>query len=380
MRKIFILLIYLFSSLCIKAQVVENSVEKAMQPYVDSADIAGMYYLVADANKILEQGGVGYADIEKKIKMDNDVLFWIASQSKPFASTAVMILVDEGKVDLDKPVTEYLPELNNLMVRVLNRDSVEVLERIEHPVTVRHLLSHTSGMQYLAGVQQQFGKIDYLPLSKSVFVSNMTPLIFKPGDNFCYSNQGINIAATVVERISGMPYEEFLQKRIFDPLDMESITFWPNEKQMERMALPYKKIGDKLVASTLSQLQYPLISRTKRFVEAGGGLFCTPSDLVKFYQMIANKGIYKGERIMSEKAVEELGKKQTDEKISPPWGLGWAIGSNFIGHGGALGTQSKLFKKEGIIMMYFFLGEGLPKEMEIYQMFEKTVKEIYDIN
>ncbi|MGV8133705.1 MAG: serine hydrolase domain-containing protein [Mangrovibacterium sp.] len=289
MKKTVVLSVFLYFVLLVQAQKNNNSIVNAMQPYVDSGDIPGIYYLVADADKILEKGGVGYADIEKRKKMDEEVLFWIASQSKPFASVAVMILVDEGKLALDVPVTNYLPELDHLMVRVLDRDSVEVLEHIKRPVTLRHLLSHTSGMQFVGGVQQQFGKIDVLPLNNSVYVSNMTPLLFQPGENFSYSNQGINITASAVERVSGMPYEEFLQKRIFDPLDMKDITFWPTGKQMEKMAIPYRKVDNKLVATVIGQLQYPLNDRTKRFAEPGGGLFCTPACLVKFYQMIATR-------------------------------------------------------------------------------------------
>lgn len=366
-------------ALLVNAQKSNNAIVNTMQPYVDSGDIPGMFYLIADADKIIEKGGVGYADIEKRKKMDEDVLFWIASQSKPFASVAVMILVDEGKLDLDVPVTNYLPELDHLMVSVLDRDSVEVLEYIKHPVTLRHLLSHTSGMQFVGGVQQQLDKLDVLPLEQSVYVSNMTPLLFQPGENFSYSNQGINIAASVVERVSGIPYEEFLQKRIFDPLGMENITFWPTVKEMEKMAVPYKKVDNKLVPTTITRLQYPLNDHAKRFAEAGGGLFCTPACLVKFYQMIANKGMYNGKRIISEKVVEELGKNQTGDKITTHWGLGWIIGPNFMGHDGALGTRSKLFKEEGIIVMYFFLGDGLPKEEEAYNTFENTVKRIFNI-
>lgn len=379
MKKTIVLSFFLFFVLLIHAQERNNTIENIMRPYVDSGDISGMYYLIADADKVLEKGGVGYADIGNKIKMDENVLFWIASQSKPFAAAAVMMLVDEGKLDLDIPVTKYLPELDHLMVSLLERDSVKVLEYVKRPVTLRHLLSHTSGMQFVPGVQEQFGKIDVLPLNQSIYVSNMTPLLFHPGENFCYSNQGINIAATVVERVSGMAYEEFLQKRIFDPLGMEDITFWPTEKQLEKMAVPYKKVDNKLIPTTIGQLQYPLNDRTRRFAEAGGGLFCTPGCLVRFYQMVANKGMYKGKRIMSEKVVEELGKKQTGEKVTTPWGLGWVIGPNFMGHSGALGTRSKLYKEEGIIVMYFFLGDGLPKEEEAFDSFERTVKEIYHI-
>ena len=108
-------------------------------------------------------------------------------------------------------------------------------------------------------------------------------------------------------------------------------------------------------------------------------MFCTPKDLVKFYQMILNKGIYNGRRLLSEKAVVELGTKQTGEKLSYSYGLGWGIGSNYIGHGGAYGTDTKIYQKDGLIVMYFIQSAGLPKTEEAFGLFEKTIKKIYGI-
>jgi CubicO group peptidase (beta-lactamase class C family) len=228
-------------------------------------------------------------------------------------------------------------------------------------------------------VQRQFGKIDVLPLNKSLYVTNITPLACQPGDSNLYSNQGVNIAAMIVERVSGMPYEEFLRTRIFEPLGMKSITFWPTRKQMKNMVVPYKKVNGQLVATDIGQLQYPLDDKTKRFAEAAGGLFCTPNDLVKFYQMILNKGMHDGKRLLSEKSVEELGKKQTGEKLKAQNGLGWAISSSFMGHAGAYGTDSKIYRNEGLVVMYFILSAGLPKQRDAFRTFDQVVKKTYNI-
>jgi CubicO group peptidase (beta-lactamase class C family) len=289
-----------------------------------------------------------------------------------------MMLVDEGKLNLDEPVTTYLPELSRLMVSRVKRDGWQVEERLSKPVTLRHLLSHTSGMQWVANIQQQTGKIDVLPFNLSLYATATTPLIFEPGERYSYSNQGVNIAATVVERISGLTYADFLQKRIFDPLGMKSATFWPTEKQIEKLAVPYKidKNG-KLEETNIDQLQYPLSDKEKRFAEAAGGLFCTPSDLVKFYRMIANKGVFNGKRYLSETAIAEIEKKQTGDAIKDSYSLGWAVSDTHIGHGGAYGTDTKVYKKNGLVVMYFIQQQGLPKQNEAMRAFQTEVEKLF---
>jgi CubicO group peptidase (beta-lactamase class C family) len=349
-----------------------------MQPYVDSGDIPGAVTVVATADGLLSMECFGYQDVARGKKMEPDALFWIASQSKPVAAVAVMMLVDEGKLNLDEPVTTWLPELNLLTVLRVKRDDWQVTERLSVPLTLRHLLSHTGGLQWVASVQEQAGKIDLLPLSLSLYVSAATPLLSDPGEKYSYSNQGINLAATVVERVSGMPYADFLQKRIFDPLGMKSATFWPSEKQLGKLATPYTlDANGKLTEITINQLQYPLNDRKNRYAEAAGGLFCTPVDWVKFYRMIAGKGVFDGKRYLSEAAIAELGKKQTGDAIETSYGLGFAVSERHMGHGGSHGTDSYINRRLNLIVMYFIQQSDLPKHEEAKRAFLTEVEALY---
>lgn len=376
----FLLLCFISLSLYSEAQISNKEIDAVLMPYVTSGEVSGIVTIVAKGENILSVNNVGFQNIDKNKKMEPDALFWIASQSKPIAATAVMMLVEEGKLSLDEPITTYIPEFNRLVVARMWREGWQVEERLSKPITLRHLLSHTSGMQWVAELQGQAKKIDVLPLQLSLYASTTTPLFFEPGERYNYSNQGINVAAAIIERVSGKPYFDFLQSRLFEPLGMKSATFWPADKDLEKLAVPYKKGSDgKLEETTIDQLQYPLSDRTKRFAEAAGGLFCKPIDLVKFYQMIANKGVYKGKRYISESSIAEMGKKQTSIDIKDSYGLGWSVTDSFMGHGGAYGTDTKVYQKDGYVVMYFIQEQGLPKSGEAQIRFLNTVQKIYGI-
>lgn len=376
----FLLLCFISLSLYSEAQISNKEIDAVLMPYVTSGEVSGIVTIVAKGENILSVNNVGFQNIDKNKKMEPDALFWIASQSKPIAATAVMMLVEEGKLSLDEPITTYIPEFNRLVVARIWREGWQVEERLSKPITLRHLLSYTSGMQWVAELQGQAKKIDVLPLQLSLYASTTTPLFFEPGERYNYSNQGINVAAAIIERVSGKPYFDFLQSRLFEPLGMKSATFWPADKDLEKLAVPYKKGSDgKLEETTIDQLQYPLSDRTKRFAEAAGGLFCKPIDLVKFYQMIANKGVYKGKRYISESSIAEMGKKQTSIDIKDSYGLGWSVTDSFMGHGGAYGTDTKVYQKDGYVVMYFIQEQGLPKSGEAQIRFLNTVQKIYGI-
>lgn len=376
----FLLLCFISLSLYSEAQISNKEIDAVLMPYVTSGEVSGIVTIVAKGENILSVNNVGFQNIDKNKKMEPDALFWIASQSKPIAATAVMMLVEEGKLSLDEPITTYIPEFNRLVVARIWREGWQVEERLSKPITLRHLLSHTSGMQWVAELQGQAKKIDVLPLQLSLYASTTTTLFFEPGERYNYSNQGINVAAAIIERVSGKPYFDFLQSRLFEPLGMKSATFWPADKDLEKLAVPYKKGSDgKLEETTIDQLQYPLSDRTKRFAEAAGGLFCKPIDLVKFYQMIANKGVYKGKRYISESSIAEMGKKQTSIDIKDSYGLGWSVTDSFMGHGGAYGTDTKVYQKDGYVVMYFIQEQGLSKSGEAQIRFLNTVQKIYGI-
>src|SRR5262249_28755422 len=156
-----------------------------------------------------------------------------------------------------------------------------LLKHPKTPVTVRHVLSHTSGMPFKSLMEQP--TIDVLPLRDAVRSYALTPLQSEPGTKYQYSNAGINTAGRIIEVVSGQAYEEFLDKRLFGPLGMKDTTFWPDEKQLERLAKSYKPNADKtgLEETTITSLKYPLNDR-KRYPVPGGGLFSTAGDVGRF--------------------------------------------------------------------------------------------------
>ncbi|HEX3313352.1 MAG TPA: serine hydrolase domain-containing protein, partial [Gemmataceae bacterium] len=196
-------------------------VTAALQPYLDQYKMAGIIGIIAEkTGKVHFKNVMGYADVEAKKPIGEDNVFWIASMTKMFAGASVMMLVDEGKLSLDDPVTKHIPQLSKWMV-VEEKDSAQILLKpLVRPVTLRHLLSHTSGLAGSSELNQVAGA-DSTPLKVRALSSVTGPLLAQPGDKYAYGTQSMNIAARVVEIVSGMPYEEVLQKRFFDPLGMK---------------------------------------------------------------------------------------------------------------------------------------------------------------
>ncbi len=375
-RNVLFIIIH-FISFVAFAQTPKEQFVGVLQPYISTKALSGIVTIVAKGDDILDITNLGYQDIAKGKKMKADALFWIASQSKPIAATAVMMMVEQGKLKLDEPVSTYLPELKEL--KIIRAKNPKEVETTKIPITLRHLLSHTSGMKYLAGVQERTGFIDMLPFNTSLYVTAITPCDFAPGEGYLYSNQGIDIAATIVERVSGLSYPAFLKQYIFDPLGMKSATFWPTKQQLTKLAMPYRLKDGVLEETKINQLQYPLNDKNKRFAAAGGGLFCTPADLVKFYQMIANKGLYKGKRLLSPESVVGMGKKQTNPEIKEWYGLGFGVSGHVMAHAGAYGTNTRVYKDNGYVLMYFVQQDGLPKATEAQNAFFKLAEKVFKV-
>jgi CubicO group peptidase (beta-lactamase class C family) len=185
--------------LCLPA--AEPSITAALQPFVDSHSLARAVTLVSSKDKVLTVDVVGFADIAAKKPMTPDSLFWIASMSKPITGTAVMILVDEGKVSIDDPVEKYLPEFAGQMVNIAQSGDLVILKKPARPITIKDVLSHTSGLPHLSRAEKQ---IDMLTLKEAGISYALTPLMFEPGSKYQYSNAGINTAGRVIEVVSGM--------------------------------------------------------------------------------------------------------------------------------------------------------------------------------
>jgi CubicO group peptidase (beta-lactamase class C family) len=340
-------------------QAPAKGIAATLQPYVDNHSLAGAVTLVADRNKVLSLEAIGYADVAAGKPMATDSLFWIASQSKPITAAALMMLVDEGKVKLDDPVEKYLPEFRGQWMAIEQDKDHILLRKPEHPVTVRHVLSHTSGLPFKSAMEEP--TLDLLPLRDAVRSYAMTPLQSEPGTRYQYSNAGINTAGRIIEVVSGMSYEDFLDKRLLGPLEMKDTTFWPTEEQLKRLAKTYRPSADKsgLEETTIGQLRYPLSDRKRQPMPAGG-LFSTAQDVSNFCRMMLNGGTFDGKRILSEEAVGQMTTKQTADSVKDNYGLGWSTGGGSFSHGGALSTNMTIDTKNGLITVFLVQHAGFP--------------------
>ncbi len=353
--------------------------EEVLAPFVQHEELAGAVALVADREKVLSVTAVGFADIAAKKPMQADSLFWIASQSKGMTAVAVLMLVDEGKIALDDPVEKYLPEFKGQRVAPPKPDpkaeakgkkkdlpSKAVLtpepepQPAVHPITIREVLSHVSGLPFKSDEEKP--TLDGLPLADAVKTYAKAPLATQPGTHYQYSNAGINTAARVLEVVSGMPYETFMQKRLFDPLGMKDTTFWPNAEQVSRLALTYKPDATKkkLERGSLGQLQADLTDHEHRFPMPAGGLFSTAKDVAQFCRMLLNRGELDGHRYLSMKSFEALSVRQTPPNIKESYSFGLAVSPDGFGHGGAQATSMDVRTKNGIIIVWMVQHQGFP--------------------
>ena len=349
-----------FGPLSAAAAETTKPLTAAVQPFVDAHTLAGAVMLVASKDKVLDLEAAGWSDIGARKPMATDALFWIASQSKPMTAAAFMMLVDEGKVSLDDPVEKYLPEFKGQMLQVERDADHALLRKPAHPITVREILSHTSGLPFSSPMEQP--TLDGLPLRDAVRSYAMTPLQFAPGTKYQYSNAGINTAGRIIEVVSGRPYEQFMAERLFQPLGMTETTFWPDEALTARIAKSYKPTADKtgLEETTVTQLRYPLANRANRYPMPAGGLFSTATDTARFCRMILNNGVSDGKRILSETAVKELTSKQTAPAIQDSYGLGFSVGADWCGHGGAYATNMKIDRARGLVLVWMVQHAGYP--------------------
>jgi CubicO group peptidase (beta-lactamase class C family) len=344
-----------------------------LRPFVESGALAGAVTLVASSDRILSIEAIGYADLAQRKPMRTDQMFWIASMTKPIAATLLMMLVDEGKVDLDDPVEKYLPEFKGQMVEKERAGERLVLEPLVRPITVTDVLRHTSGLPFLSRLEP---KIDVISLREAVFAAAMSNLVAQPGTQYLYSNCGTNVGGRIVEVVSGMPFEKFLDERLLNPLGMMDTTFWPSDAQASRLARTCKPNAEKsgLEETTSGFLTYPVQSRSRQ-VHPGGGLFSTATDVSQFCRMILQGGTYQGRQYVSPGAVRRMTSTQTGTLAVPNsrpgggYGLGWGTtrpdpGSSDAamvsdaGHGGALGTSFRIYPQHRLATIFLVQHEG----------------------
>jgi CubicO group peptidase (beta-lactamase class C family) len=278
-----------------------------------------------------------------------------------------MILVDDGKVSLDDPVATFLPDFHDLWV-IAERSGEGGAEqrrlvRPTRPITIRDCLSHTSGLSFSSTVERP--TLDGVPLATAARSYCAMPLEFQPGMGYRYSNAGINTAGRIIEIVSGMPYERFLEQRLLRPLGMHDTTFWPSGSQIGRIARSYRANTDKTALEPvgIGQLTEPYGS-ANRYPMPGGGLFSTAADCGRFCRMLLNRGVADdGTRVLSESAVGELTRRQTPAGVPESYGLGFSVGGDgSFGHGGAHATNMTVDPKRKVAVVWMVQDAGSPPE------------------
>ncbi|TLD69862.1 beta-lactamase family protein [Phragmitibacter flavus] len=350
-------------------------IRQAMQPYVNDGTISGAVTLVVGKDGALAMDAMGKADLSTGRVMEPDALFWIASMTKPMTALAVMMMVEEGKLSLDDRVEKYLPEFKG--------------QAGGRAITVKDLLTHTSGL---------VGNIDPKPtLAEAVKVYAAKPLQFEPGSKWSYNNPGINTLGRLVEVTSGMAFEDFMQERLFGPLEMKDTTFWLDEAQAARLAVSYlrdEKSGE-LKPTTIRFLNDRKPTDRDRMPAPAGGLFSTAGDLAKLYQMLLNGGALDGKMYVKTETLELMTTNQLgDMKVSFTPGMHMGLGFHIVnepqgvtamlskgsfGHGGAYGTQSWIDPVRGLAMVLLIQRAGLPNSdgSEMRTTFQKSAVEAF---
>ncbi len=310
-------------------QLVRDAVEKN--------DVPGAIALVARNGRVLRHEAFGWRDIEGRLPFTTNTLCWIASITKPFTVAAAMTLVDAGSVALDDPVEKYLPEFH----------SQTDTNGAHHIFTIRHLMSHTSGLVPnpptrrsgwpLGGPLDDFWLQQNLP--EIVRTIARSQLRFQPGAKFEYSNSALFVLGRVIEVVSGKSYATYVHEKLLQPLGMNDTYFAPPPAATNRLAIIYARRDGK--RETIFR-HNPAVKISNAAPD--GGLFSYPAQLVPFLQMFLNND----GRVLSRSAVAEMLKEQ-----SPGWGLGWSLPDGLFLHEGSSGTVAWADPKTGVSGILF---------------------------
>jgi CubicO group peptidase (beta-lactamase class C family) len=358
-----------------------------MQQMVAKNEIAGAVTAVVKKNRVIHLETTGFADIAAKRPMTPDTVFWIASMTKPITAVAILMLQDEGKLRVSDPVAKYLPEFANLKTpsgKLAN-------------LTITQILTHTCGLGEAAKPEADRARTlaDLVPLWLAA------PMQYEPGEKWRYTQSGINAAARIVEVISGMTFDMFLQKRLFGPLGMRDTSFYLTPELTSRLVTAYAKNKE-------SGLLEPVPRRAEfgprdRPPQGNGGLYSTAPDYARFCQMLLNSGKFKGRRYLTPAAMQYLSTPQTGELptgffqsdafgnhgANYGWGLGTCVlrrphegvpamlSPGTFGHGGAWGTQAWVDPVKGVAYVLMVQRSNFPNSdaSDVRREFQRAAAE-----
>jgi CubicO group peptidase (beta-lactamase class C family) len=330
---------------------------QALQTAVDKSEIPGAVLLIARNGQIAYFEAFGYQDRSKLVPMKTDSIFRIASMTKPITSTAVMMLAEEGKIDLAAPIAQYLPEFKDVKVGAESSGTGELtLEAPRRPITVEDLLRHTSGLTYgLFGdsaVDQLYKKADLFDRNQTLaeFINKITklPLAHQPGTAWEYS-MSTDVLGRLVEVVSDKPFDQFVADRITKPLHMNDTAFYLSNSQAQRLALQDSEKSSEVEA---------LATTKPKFISGGGGLVSTAMDYARFCQMMLNGGELNDVRLLAPKTVDLMTADALPPGVSrTSYVATLMLGpSNSFGLGFAVRTEPGMSPVPGSVGDYFWAG------------------------
>ncbi len=370
-RRLFIpLFLALVPAVVAPAQDRFAGLPDALRPFVTRGEISGAVMLVANPDRVLHRSAVGSSDLATGRPMQPDDLFWIASMSKPVTAAGIALLVDDGRLAFDDPVEKYLPEFRKQWLVAEQTPERRVLVKAARPVTVRDLLTHTSGLGEYPVTDPHW------TLAEMAKIIAREPLRFAPGSRWAYSTAGFDVLGRVIEVASGEPFAAFMQRRLFDPLGMKATTFWPTPAQEKRLARSYlMNPAGRLEPTPIYYLYGGAVTDRARPPLGGAGLFSTAEDVAKFYQMMLHQGRVHDRQILRPATVAELIRPQTGTLVARPgmpWGLGFCVitdptkmaanttlSPGTFGHGGAYGTNSWADPTRGLVYVFMISRDKL---------------------
>jgi CubicO group peptidase (beta-lactamase class C family) len=320
-------------------------IDAMIERRIAAGDLTGAVTIVARRGQVAHVGIHGVMDRDTRQPMRADTMFRIASMTKPIVGVGILMMVEENKLRLTDPVARYIPEFRNLRVAVARPEGGSAatppfdLVAPQRAVTIKDLLSHVSGLgsgpmsdSTIEPITRREGETlaDYIPRLGS------TALEFQPGTRWTYSpGAGFETLGRVLEIVSGMPLDEFFEQRIFAPLGMRAITFWPSDSQWSRVATVYRREDSGLVKQTMPN---DTLSRNVYF-RGSGGFYSTAESYVPFGMMLANGGELGGVRLLSRKSVEMLGAVHVPDTLpGRPAGEGFGLSVRVVTDHAARGT------------------------------------------
>ena len=332
------------------------------QKFIDQEQLAGAVTLVARCGKVAHFEAYGMMDIEANKPMRKDTIFRIYSMTKPIAAAAVMVLCERGRLQLDAPVSVYLPELGGLKVAKDASAEVFTLVEADREMTVQDLMQHTAGLpgaaQYMAGqtaVDKYYRKVGLhrlhmCNLQEMVEILGKIPLLYQPGSKWHYSIAA-DVLGRLIEVASGQSFDMFLAEEIFQPLGMHDTGFYVPEEKIDRFAGMYgPKPSGGLQAIDAPEGGTGNISKTSfkqkpKFLSAGGGLVSTAADFTRFCLMLSGKGALAGKRLMKAESVELMTRNHLPDHLIP---LDKKPEARYTGLGFGLGVSVRVQQTEWI--------------------------------